>query len=277
MAKAVSSGVVTVGSGLPHAFPRTGGGATAQSTDEARRYRFVTLVSFPVTRHSVSRLRPSFPAPPRPCPSVAGVVNPAPARPRMTAFDLDDTLAPSKAPLPDPVRDALLRLLEVSEVCVISGGQVEQFRTQLVARLGALPGRARRAPPPHADLRHAVLAAHLRRAHLRLRGGPDRRREAPRDRRRRGGGEAAGALGRRDLGAGARGPGLADHVLGARAAGAARREEGVGPDRGEEEPPPRGRAGAACRTSRCAAAGPPPSTSPGRASTRRTACDAWRS
>lgn len=62
-------------------------------------------------------------------------------RPRMTAFDLDDTLAPSKAPLPDPVRDALLRLLEVTEVCVISGGQVEQFRTQLVARLGALPDR----------------------------------------------------------------------------------------------------------------------------------------
>lgn len=69
------------------------------------------------------------------------VVNPATTRPRMTAFDLDDTLAPSKAPLPDPVRDALLRLLEVSEVCVISGGQVEQFRTQLVARLGALPER----------------------------------------------------------------------------------------------------------------------------------------
>lgn len=60
-------------------------------------------------------------------------------RPRMTAFDLDDTLAPSKAPLPDAVREALLRLLEVSEVCVISGGQIEQFRTQVVARLGDLP------------------------------------------------------------------------------------------------------------------------------------------
>src|ERR1700709_1863856 len=74
-----------------------------------------------------------------PCPSVARMVDPVPVRPRMTAFDLDDTLAPSKAPLPDPVRDALLQLLEVSEVCVISGGQVEQFRTQLVERLGALP------------------------------------------------------------------------------------------------------------------------------------------
>ncbi len=57
----------------------------------------------------------------------------------MTAFDLDDTLAPSKAPLPDPVRDALVALLGVSEVCVISGGQVEQFRTQVVERLGRLP------------------------------------------------------------------------------------------------------------------------------------------
>jgi phosphomannomutase len=70
---------------------------------------------------------------------VADVVNPVPVLPRMTAFDLDDTLAPSKAPLPDPVREALLQLLAVSEVCVISGGQIEQFRTQVVQRLGVLP------------------------------------------------------------------------------------------------------------------------------------------
>ena len=57
----------------------------------------------------------------------------------MTAFDLDDTLAPSKAPLPDAVREALLRLLAVTQVCVISGGQIEQFRTQVVERLGQLP------------------------------------------------------------------------------------------------------------------------------------------
>jgi HAD superfamily hydrolase (TIGR01484 family) len=61
-----------------------------------------------------------------------------PARPRLVAFDLDDTLAPSKAPLPDPVADALRRLLAVTEVCVISGGQIVQFRTQVVERLGAL-------------------------------------------------------------------------------------------------------------------------------------------
>ena len=56
----------------------------------------------------------------------------------MTAFDLDDTLAPSKQPLPDAVRDALIDLLGVCDVCVISGGQIEQFRTQVVQRLGAL-------------------------------------------------------------------------------------------------------------------------------------------
>lgn len=71
--------------------------------------------------------------------TVAHVQTSVPERPRMMAFDLDDTLAPSKAPIPDPIRESLLRLLAVTEVCVISGGQVEQFRTQVVARLGALP------------------------------------------------------------------------------------------------------------------------------------------
>jgi HAD superfamily hydrolase (TIGR01484 family) len=65
-----------------------------------------------------------------------------PSRPRLVAFDLDDTLAPSKAPLPDPVADALRRLLAVTEVCVISGGQIVQFRTQVVERLGHLPGES---------------------------------------------------------------------------------------------------------------------------------------
>ncbi|MFD1720103.1 HAD-IIB family hydrolase [Amnibacterium endophyticum] len=62
-----------------------------------------------------------------------------PDRPALVAFDLDDTLAPSKAPLPDAVREALLRLLDVAQVCVISGGQIEQFRSQVVERLGDLP------------------------------------------------------------------------------------------------------------------------------------------
>jgi phosphomannomutase len=55
--------------------------------------------------------------------------------PRLIAFDLDDTLAPSKSPL-DPRMIALLgELLDVAEVCIISGGQIAQFREQVIARL----------------------------------------------------------------------------------------------------------------------------------------------
>ncbi len=55
--------------------------------------------------------------------------------PRLIAFDLDDTLAPSKSPL-DPRMAALLgELLAVAEVCVISGGQFGQFRDQVIARM----------------------------------------------------------------------------------------------------------------------------------------------
>jgi HAD superfamily hydrolase (TIGR01484 family) len=54
---------------------------------------------------------------------------------RLVAFDLDDTLAPSKTAL-DPQMSALLvELLEVAEVCIISGGQVAQFQSQVIDEL----------------------------------------------------------------------------------------------------------------------------------------------
>ncbi|MDO5494268.1 MAG: HAD-IIB family hydrolase [bacterium] len=56
---------------------------------------------------------------------------------RLVAFDLDDTLAPSKSQIPAEVADALLRLLEVAEVCIISGGQWSQFRDQVIDHLDA--------------------------------------------------------------------------------------------------------------------------------------------
>ncbi|QJC21903.1 HAD-IIB family hydrolase [Arcanobacterium buesumense] len=56
---------------------------------------------------------------------------------KLIAFDLDDTLAPSKSPLPQPMAHALRRLLDITEVCVISGGQFAQFSTQLLDNLGA--------------------------------------------------------------------------------------------------------------------------------------------
>ncbi|GAA4164805.1 HAD-IIB family hydrolase [Gryllotalpicola daejeonensis] len=53
----------------------------------------------------------------------------------LIAFDLDDTLAPSKSPLPDAVAAVLARLLEQASVAIISGGQIGQFREQVIERL----------------------------------------------------------------------------------------------------------------------------------------------
>lgn len=55
--------------------------------------------------------------------------------PRLVAFDLDDTLAPSKTAIDPRMGDLLLRLAERVEVAIISGGQLQQFQTQVVERL----------------------------------------------------------------------------------------------------------------------------------------------
>jgi HAD superfamily hydrolase (TIGR01484 family) len=54
---------------------------------------------------------------------------------RLVAFDLDDTLAPSKTAITPRMADLLVRLLHEVEVCVISGGRFAQFESQLVANL----------------------------------------------------------------------------------------------------------------------------------------------
>jgi phosphomannomutase len=58
--------------------------------------------------------------------------------PSLIAFDLDDTLAPSKSPADPRMLTAFARLLERTTVAVISGGNFEQFETQLVSRLGGI-------------------------------------------------------------------------------------------------------------------------------------------
>ncbi len=55
--------------------------------------------------------------------------------PRLVAFDLDDTLAPSKSAIDPRIGEQLLRLAERVEVAIISGGQLQQFRSQVVERL----------------------------------------------------------------------------------------------------------------------------------------------
>jgi len=65
------------------------------------------------------------------------LVTEIPADARLIAFDLDDTLAPSKSQLDPRMGQALARLLAVVPVCVISGGQFAQFESQLIAGLEA--------------------------------------------------------------------------------------------------------------------------------------------
>ena len=56
---------------------------------------------------------------------------------RLVAFDLDDTLAPSKSPLDPAMARLLVDLLALHEVCIISGGQFAQFQAQVIDRLPA--------------------------------------------------------------------------------------------------------------------------------------------
>ena len=56
--------------------------------------------------------------------------------PELVAFDLDDTLAPSKGAIDPRIADLLRALLRTVEVAIISGGNEEQFRTQVIAQLG---------------------------------------------------------------------------------------------------------------------------------------------
>jgi phosphomannomutase len=69
---------------------------------------------------------------------VPGVADlPEPGSVDLLAFDLDDTLAPSKSPLDPEMARLLAELLAIVPVCVISGGQFSQFESQLIAGLPA--------------------------------------------------------------------------------------------------------------------------------------------
>lgn len=54
---------------------------------------------------------------------------------RIVVFDLDDTLALSKAKITPRMAQCLLRLLSAKHVCIISGGRYEQFQTQVLDEL----------------------------------------------------------------------------------------------------------------------------------------------
>ena len=54
---------------------------------------------------------------------------------KVIAFDLDDTLAVTKSPISDRMSELLGKLLEHYDVCVISGGNINQFHMQVIDRL----------------------------------------------------------------------------------------------------------------------------------------------
>ncbi len=55
---------------------------------------------------------------------------------KLVLFDLDNTLAESKSEIDEEMKFLLLKLLEVKEVGIISGGSYEQFQKQFLAKLG---------------------------------------------------------------------------------------------------------------------------------------------
>jgi HAD superfamily hydrolase (TIGR01484 family) len=56
---------------------------------------------------------------------------------KVVAFDLDDTLAVTKSAISDRMAELLARLLETHDICVISGGNFEQFKKQVVDNVKA--------------------------------------------------------------------------------------------------------------------------------------------
>jgi HAD superfamily hydrolase (TIGR01484 family) len=63
--------------------------------------------------------------------------------PRLVAFDLDDTLAPSKSAIDPRMGRLLAELAERVDVAIISGGQLAQFTVQVVDRLPPMSAEAR--------------------------------------------------------------------------------------------------------------------------------------
>jgi phosphomannomutase len=54
---------------------------------------------------------------------------------KLIVFDLDGTLAPSKSPIDDEMATLLTGLLAVVKAAIISGGDLPQFQSQVIARL----------------------------------------------------------------------------------------------------------------------------------------------
>ena len=67
---------------------------------------------------------------------------------KIIAFDLDDTLCIAKSAIPEEISKLLCDLLSKYDVCIISGGKLEQFKLQVIDRLDV--------PADHLDRLHLM-------------------------------------------------------------------------------------------------------------------------
>lgn len=56
---------------------------------------------------------------------------------KVVAFDLDDTLAVTKSAISDKMAGLLAELLETHDICVVSGGNFDQFKKQVIDNIKA--------------------------------------------------------------------------------------------------------------------------------------------
>ena len=64
-------------------------------------------------------------------------------QPKLVAFDLDNTLAPSRGPISDDMAHRIAALLSYIDVCIITGGSEYQIMKQVVDRLPAIADLSR--------------------------------------------------------------------------------------------------------------------------------------
>ena len=191
--------------------------------------------------------------------------------PRLVAFDLDDTLAPSKSAIDPRIGELLIALAERVEVAIISGGQIGQFRAQVIDRLPDAPAETLERIHLMPTCGTQYFRYDGTRLHAGLRAPPHARTRRP----------APSPPSRRRPVASASGPSRPGGRSSRTAARRSRSRRSARPHPSTRRPPgtrpaPRSRRCAtpsprASRTSRCARAGRRRSTSPTAASTRRTA------
>ena len=145
---------------------------------------------------------------------------------KLVVFDLDGTLAQSKASIDSEMAELLGKLLGTVKAALISGGDWPQFEKQVLSHLGHRRQPQEPVDPP--DVWNQVLQIRQRLGKA-LRRGFHQRPENEDHQFPQQGDRSVGAEGGKGLGRGDRRPGQSNHVFSARPASSARAKEEMGP------------------------------------------------